>query len=127
MADRQSSLPAPVIGSAPAGAMSVAVAISRALVEVADAPGEDCAELRSRASQPAAPGAAAEVPLNGEPKPPTPLTLTLSPAAHCTAWKVWLAAPACAGLPAVHGPATPLPPPHCVVVSSVAGPLLLKD
>ena len=73
---------------------------------------------RTRASQPAACGAAAEVPVKGEPKPPTPLTETLSAAAQVGAPTVWLA------------PATPpprqigAPPAHCVVVRIWTGPPL---
>ena len=56
---------------------------------------------RSSASQPAACGAAADVPPNGEPNPPTPVTLTLSAAPQSGAPRVWLSVPAC---PVPHGP-----------------------
>ena len=72
---------------------------------------------RSSASHAAACGAAADVPVNGEPKPPTPLTSTLSAADHVGASEVSV-------VPATptHGPAPP--PGHCVVMRSCTGPPL---
>ena len=96
--------------------MSSAVAARRALV-VAGAAAGWLSSSRSSASQPAACGVAADVPANGEPKPPTPVTLTLSAAAQSGAPAVWLSVPA---TPVPHGPAAP--PGHCVVVSSWTGP-----
>src|SRR2546426_2928362 len=97
--------------------MSIAVDARRAFVLVAEAEGV-FRESRRRASQPAPCGVAADVPVNGDPKPPTPLTVTSSAAAQVGPGTVWF-------VPAPSATQTPRSlNVHTVVEISCTGPPL---
>ena len=118
-ARRQFSKPEPVILSTPAGAMSIAVLASRLFTGPTGDAGAPILS-RTRASHPAAWGAEADVPENGDPKPPTPLTTTRSAAAHVGPGEVVKPGPATP----VHGPEAAAG--QIVVEPSWTGPPLLN-
>ena len=117
-ARKHRSRPTPVTLSTPAGATSTAVAFSRAVARaVVLSPGR---ASRTRASQAAAWGAATDVPPKGDPKPPTPVTCTLSAAPQVGPWVLVRPPPAAP----THGGGSPAV--QTVVEPSCTGPPPLK-